>query len=222
MTKLAWVLVAAAAGLAGCAPSYRVHINTYSELGAPLDQATTIYVAVDPNAQNPILRKQVVSKIRDLLTGDGYRPVDTPRAALYTLTFEMGTNSERVLDYMPIGGPFGSYGYGGPRGRGFGMGFGYSTYVPYIDTVYTHWLRMKLYSTKDAPQKPEGGEATTPAERRTVWLGEALLGTESPEFRTAINYLLAGCIQYLGIDTEKWVTLTIQEDDPRIEGISTE
>jgi hypothetical protein len=186
-----------------------------------LDQGAPIYVAVDPNSQNPILRRQIASKIRDLLSGDGYRPVESAQAAAYTLTFEMGIDSERVVDYMAVSGPFGGY-YGGHRGRGFGMGFGYSTYVPYVDTVYTHWLRMRLYATKDTTPNTEAGEPVRPADRQTVWLGEALVGTESPEFREAVNYLLVGCVQYLGVDTEEWVSLTIKNDDPRIRGITAE
>jgi hypothetical protein len=222
MTRLAWILVAASAALAGCTPSYRVHVNTYSELGGPLDRSAPIYIAVDPNSRNPILRRQIAAKIRDLLSGDGFNPVDTAEAATYTLTFEMGIDSERVLDYMPVSGPFGGYyGYGGHHG-GFGMGLGYSTYVPYIDTIYTHWLRMRLYAAKDTAQKPEDSEPTRLSERQTVWLGEALVGTESPEFREAVNYLLVGSIQYLGVDTKEWVTMTIKKDDPRIQGITTE
>lgn len=221
MTKLAWMLVAAAAALAGCTPSYKVHVNTYSELGEPLNPAASIYVAVDPNSQNPILRRQVASKIRDLLLGDGYNPVETPEAAAYTLTFEMGIDSERVLDYAPVSRPFGGY-HGGYYGDGFGWGLGYSTYAPYIDTIYTHWLRMRLYATKDTGPKTEDNEAVRPPGRQTVWLGEALVGTESPELREAVNYLLVGCIQYFGVDTKEWVTMTIKEDDPRIQGITAE
>jgi hypothetical protein len=222
MAKSAWILVAAAAALAGCTPSYRVHVNTYSELDGPLDQAAPIYVAVDPNSQNPILRRQIASKIRDLLLGDGFHPVETAEAATYTLTFEVGIDSERVLDYALVGRPFGSY-YGGyRRGGGFGWGLGYSTYEPYIDTIYTHWLRMRLYATKSPGPNTEGGETVRPAGRQTVWLGEALVGTETPELREAVNYLLVGCVQYLGADTEEWVTMTIKEDDPRIQGITAD
>lgn len=221
MTRPAWMLVAMTAALGGCTPSYRVHVNTYSELDGPLDPATPIYVAVDPNSQNPILRRQIASKIRDLLSGDGYNPVEKPQTAAYTLTFEVGIDSERVLDYAPVSRPFGGY-YGGYSGGGFGWGLGYSTYTPYINTIYTHWLRMRLYATKDTDQKAESGEAVRPDGRQTVWLGEALVGTESPELREAVNYLLVGCVQYFGVDTEEWATITIKKDDPRIQGITTE
>lgn len=223
MKTLAWMLIATAAGLAGCTPSYRVRVNTYSELDGLLDQGARIYVAADPNSENPILRRQIASKIRDLLSGDGFHPVETPQGAAYALTFEMGIDSQRVMDYAPMSRSFGGFfGGGGRYGRGFGMGWGYSTYVPYVETVYNHWLRMKLYSMKDASPDPENDKSVRLSDRQTVWLGEAMVGTESPEFREAVNYLLVGCVQYLGIDTEEWVSITIKRSDPRIQGITTE
>ncbi|MGE5293262.1 MAG: hypothetical protein ACM3VT_00385 [Solirubrobacterales bacterium] len=222
MRKSAWMLIALTASLAGCTPSYRVHVNTYSELKEGLDRASPIYVAVDPNSQNPILRRQIAMKIRDLLSGDGFNPVDTQDAAAYILTFEVGIDSERVLDYAPVSRPFGGY-YGGYYGHGFGWGLGYSTYAPYFDTVYTHWLRMRLYATKNTGPKPDVNEPPRRLPgRQNVWLGEALIGTESPELRETVNYLLVGCIQYLGADTQEWVTMTIRKDDPRIEGITAD
>lgn len=218
MTRLAWILIVAVAALAGCTPAYKVHVNTYSELGEPLDQSAPIYIAADPNSQNPILRRQIAAKIRDLLAGNGYNPVESVEAAAYMLTFEMGIDSERVMDYAPVSRPYGGfYGGGGRYGRGFGWGLGYTTYMPYIETIYTHWLRMRLYTAKAA-----GGEPVRPADRQTVWLGEAIVGTDNPELREAVNYLLVGCIEYLGSDTKEWVTMTIKADDPRIVGITTE
>jgi hypothetical protein len=222
MSKLTWILVAAASTVAGCTPMYRVHVNTYSELGEPLNHAAPIYIAVDPNSQNPILRRQIASKIRVLLEGGGYTPVDKMEAAAYMLTFEAGMDSERVLDYAPISRPYGGYYGGGYYGRGFGMGLGYTTYMPYVDTIYTHWLRMRLYDLKAAGQKPEGGAPPRLTGRQTVWQGEALVGMDSPELREAVNYLLVGGIEYLGADTEEWVTVKIKADDPRILGIESE
>jgi hypothetical protein len=215
MIRLMWILIAAAACMAGCTPSYRVHVNTYSDLAEPIDQSAPIYVASDPNSQNPILRRQIATKIRDLLEGNGHNPVEKLEAAAYVLTFEMGMDSERVLEYAPLYRPYGGY-YGGYHrglyGPRFGWGgFGYTTYMPYIETVYTHWLRMRLYSARDADQKLPS--------RQTVWLGEAVTGTGNPDLREAVDYLLAACLEYFPIDTKEWVVVTIKRDDPRILGI---
>ena len=70
------------------------------------------------------------------------------------LTFEMGVDSQRVMDYMPVQGPFGGY-YYGRHGGHFGWGYGYTAYMPYIDTIYTHWLKMK--AVRRQGHGPAGG-----------------------------------------------------------------
>ncbi len=211
MGKSAWVLIMAAACAAGCTPTYRVRVNAYSDLAEPLSRTAPVYVAGDPNASNPILGKQLASKIRDLLQGDGYSMVETEPGAAYVLTFEAGIDSQRVVDYTPLYGPVGGYYYGRPGGR-FGWGFGYMTYVPYVDMVYTHWLKIRLYA-KDPDQQTYN---------KMAWLGEASLGSGNAELREVVNYLLAACLEYFGADTREWVEVAIREDDPRVAGIGTE
>jgi len=221
MVRSAWILAAVAMCAAGCTPTYRVHVNTYSDLAQPVSQTAPIYIAADPNAANPILRRQIASKIHDLLQGDGYNPVEDSQNAAYVLTFEMGIDSQRIVDYTPIYGPVGGYYYGG-HGRHFGWGYTYTTYVPYVDMVYTHWLKIRLYTTANANPPADANAPSQPPESKMVWLGEASLGMSSPEAREAADYLLAACIEYFGADTREWVTVAIREDDPRISGIATE
>lgn len=223
MHKSAWAFVAAAvaACATGCTPTYRVHVNAYSDLGGSLSETTPIHIAAEPNAANPILRRQIAAKICDLLEGAGYRTAEEAPAATYVLTFEMGIDSQRIVDYTPIYGPVGGYYYGG-HGRRFGWGFAYTSYVPYVDTVYTHWLKMRLYAAANTGQQADVNEVSPPQEGKMVWLGEATLGTGSPETREAANYLLAACLEYFGADTREWITVAIQEDDPRILGITAE
>jgi hypothetical protein len=206
MAKWAIVLALAAVGATGCTQSYIVHVDAFADPDKPVTQGASICVVMDPNAGNPILRRQVGSKIGELLRDYGYTTVETRQAATYLLTFEMGLNSDQVLDYVPMYRPFGWY-YGRPFGR---MGFGYSTYVPYIDTVFVHWLRIKVL-TKDG---------ATIDQANVIWLGEALLGSDSPDLRQAINYLLVACIDHFGQDTGRWVAETINVDDPRIAGMT--
>jgi hypothetical protein len=202
------ILAAAAACMTGCTPSYRVHVNAFADPNRPVSQGASVYVAEDPNAGNPILRRQIASKIDELLQGYGYNPVATADRANYLLTFEAGFSSSQVVDFTPIYRPFGGF-YGGFGRGGFG---GYTTYMPYVDTVYVHWLRMKLYIKDGA----------TLNEANVVWLGEALTGANDPELRQAVNYLLIACMEHFGADTREWVTTTIKKDDPRIQGIAEE
>ena len=203
------ILTAAIAGLAGCTPGYRVHVNTFADPNRPVTQGASVFVVQDPNAGNPILRRQVASKIDELLQGYGYSPVATADRANYLLTFETGFNSNEVVDFTPIYRPFGGF-YGGFGGRFHHGGFGYTTYVPYVDTIFEHWLRMRLYT--------KHGTALNQA--NVVWLGEALTGADNPELRQAVNYLLVGCMEHFPVDTHEWIAMTIKRTDPRIQGLA--
>ena len=210
MTKRVLILLLTAAGAAGCTPTYRVHVNTFSQLQEPLGQGTSIYVAADPNSRNPILAQRIGVKIRTMLEDLGYNASEKAAGAQYTLTFRAGLNASSYLDYLPVSRPFG--GYYGFYGGGFhhGYGFGYSTYVPYIETVYSHWLEMRLYGPREA-----GKDKSQP-----VWIGETMVGMDDPEMRQAVNYLLVGLMEYFGADTRRWVSLTLKQTDPRVEGLA--
>ncbi len=209
--KTWWIIPAiAAAGMAGCTPSYRVNVNTFADPNRPVAQGAAIYVAEDPNAGNPILRRQIAAKIDELLRGYGYDPVTTVDRARYLLTFEAGFSSSQVVDFTPIYRPYGGF-YGGFGRYGHGFG-GYTTYMPYVDTVYVHWLRMKLYAK----------DGTALRESNVVWFGEALTGANDPELRRAVDYLLVACMEHFGIDSGEWVRMTIRQSDPRIQGIEGE
>lgn len=199
------ILVIAGACVAGCTPSYRVHVNTFSDPNRPATQGASVHVLSDPNTGNPILRRQIASKLDELLRSHGYNPVETADLAKYLLTFETGFNSTQVADFVPMYRPYGGFygGFGGHFGRG---GFGYTTYVPYIDTVYVHWLRMKLYAKDGA----------TLNQANVVWLAEAVTGADDPELRQAVNYLLVACMEHFGVDTGRWMAMTIRRSDPRI------
>jgi len=205
MTRHVLMLLLAAAGVAGCTPTYRVHVNTFSQLKEPLNKGIAVYVAVDPNSRNPILAHRFATKIGAMLQDLGYAAAEKPEGAQYTLTFRAGVNASSYLDYMPVSRPFGGY-YGLYGGFYRGFGFGYTTYLPYLETIYAHWLEMRLYSQ---------GEVIK-GKTQPVWIGEAIVGMDEPELRRAINYLLVGLMDYFGEDTERWVTVSLKKDNPQV------
>ena len=205
MTRRVLMLLLAAAGVAGCTPTYRVHVNTFYQLKEPLSQGNSIYVAVDPNSRNPILAQKIAAKMRTMLQDLGYGAAEKPESAQYTLTFRAGVDTSSYLDYMPISRPYGGY-YGLYGGFHRGFGFGYTTYLPYIETVYAHWLETRLYGQSDIIK----GKA------QPLWIGEAVVGMDDPELRQAVNYLLVGLMDYFGADTQRWVTVRLKKDDPRV------
>jgi len=208
MTRSTLLLLLVGACGAGCTPTYTVHVNTFSEIKEPVSQTTPIYVSVDPNSRNPILADVIAAKTRALLEERGYTPAEKAEGAGYVLTFRAGIDSSRVLDYMPVYRPYGGFHgfYGGYRH----FGYGYSTYVPYVETVYAHWLEMRLFT-----QSPN-----VPDKTRPIWIGEAVVGRGDAELRESVNYLLIGLFPYFGGDTQRWVSLKLKKDDPRIEGLA--
>jgi hypothetical protein len=204
MTRYVAMLMAVAAVAAGCTPTHTVHVDTFSRLTGPLPQGTTIYVSADPNSPNPILAETIASKLRTLLQERGYTPAGKGQQASYMLTFRAGIDPARVLDYAPVYRPYGAYyGFGGFH---HGFGYGYSAYVPYIETVYAHWLETRLY--------PQGENVKGRPE--PVWIGNAVVGLNTPELRAAINYLLVGFIEYFAADTQRWVHVRLKENDPHV------
>lgn len=209
MTRSVLMLLIVAACAAGCTPAYTVHLNTFSQIQEPLSRSTPIYVSTDPNSRNPILADIIASKIRTLLEEHGYTAAEKAADAGYVLTFRAGIDSTRVMDYTPVARPFG--GFHGFYGGGFrGLGYGYTTYVPYIETVYAHWMDLRLFA-----QGPNAKDKTRP-----IWIGEAVVGRSDPEMRDSVNYLLIGLFEHFATDTRRWLTLTIKENDPRIEGLA--
>jgi hypothetical protein len=184
-------------------------VNTFSEIKEPLSQTTPIFVSIDPNSRNPILADVIAAKTRALLQEHGYTPSEKAEGAGYVLTFRAGTDSTRVLDYMPVYRPYG--GFYGFYGGYHHFGYGYSTYVPYIETIYAHWMEMRLFT-----QGPNVKDKT-----RLVWIGEAVVGRSDVELRASINYLLLGLLDHFGADTQRWVSIRLKENDPRVEGLAT-
>jgi hypothetical protein len=146
----------------------------------------------------------IAAKIRTLLQERGYTAAEKVETARYVLTFRAGMDYARYLGYAPIYQPYGAfYGFGGFHP---GFGFGYTTYVPYIETIYAHWIDVRLY-----PQGEAARDRTPP-----LWIGEAVVGMDQPELREAVDYLLVGLMPYFGQDTRRWVDVRLKANDPRI------
>jgi hypothetical protein len=193
---------------AGCTTTYSVHVNGFSELGQSISDKASIYVTVDPNFQNPIFDKEIKAKIEMLLKSHGYIPAPDIEPADYRLAFQVGLDSHRVTDYTPLHRPFMGF-----HNRYWGdYNFGYTSYIPYSETIYDQWLVMKVFTT--------GGTAASQA-GQVVWIGEAMTDTRIPDLRQIVNYLLVAGFQYFGADTKRQMVLTIGPDDPRIIRIST-
>lgn len=187
---------------AGCTPGYRVQVNGYTELSEPIARNATLCVAGDPNAPNPIFQRQIKENAETLLRGYGYTITETPAGADYQVNFRVGMKSETYMGYTPVYRPH----FGARGGYPNAFLFGYSTYTPYLDTYYDQWLILKLTKV----------DATGAAVGEPVWIGEAMLNTEQADLRETVDYLLIGCLEYIGVDTGRNVAVRIRKDDPRL------
>ena len=203
MNKLCLILLAIPIYAAGCTTTYTVHVNGFSELDQPIRDSASIYVKVDPNSRNPIFDKEIKAKIEMLLKNHGYIPAADIEHSDYRLTFQVGLDSRRISGYTPLYRPFMSF-----HDRYWGdYHFGYTRYVPYIDTYYDQWLVIKVF----APDPDTASRA-----ERVIWIGEAVVGTDVADLRRVVDCLLVACFEYFGIDTKRQIILKIPPDDPRI------
>jgi len=208
MNKLYLILLTISICTAGCTTTYRVYVNGFSELDKPISDKASIYVTADPNSPNPIFDKEIKAKIEMLLKSHGYVPVPDVEPADYRLAFHLGLDSRRVTGYTPLYRPFMGF---HDRFRG-DYDFGYTSYVPYFETIYDQWLVMKVFAT---------GRTAASEDGKVVWIGEAMTDTSVADLRQVVNYLLIAGFEYFGVDTKRQMALTIGPDDPRIIRIST-
>ncbi|HUT44962.1 MAG TPA: hypothetical protein VMX36_01705 [Sedimentisphaerales bacterium] len=208
MNELCLILLAIPIYAAGCTTTFTVHVNGFSELSKPISDKASIYVTVDPNSRNPIFDKEIKAKIEMLLKWHGYVPAPNVELSDYRLAFQVGLDSHRVTNYTPLYRPFIGF-----HDRYWGdYNFGYTSYVPYFDTLYDQWLVMKVFAN-DRTAASEAG--------KVVWIGEVMTDTSVGDLRRVVSYLLVAGFEYFGVDTKRQMTLTIGPDDPRIIRIST-
>ena len=208
MNKICLILITISICTAGCTARYTLYMNGFSELDEPIKDNASVYVTVDPNSRNPIFDNQIKAKVEMLLKQHGYVPAPNVEESDYRLAFQVGLDSRRVAGYEPLYRP-----YVGIHDGYYGdYHFGYTTYVPYVDTYYNQWLVIKVF----APD-PD----TVPQTEQVVWIGEAMISTSVADLRYVINYLLVAGFEYFGVDTGKQMVLKIRSDDPKIIRIAT-
>jgi hypothetical protein len=194
MAKVYSILAISLLWIAGCADSYTVHVNGYSQAQSTIPPNAHIHVVTDLSAQNPLFENEIKGKIAKLLSSHGFMPVHDP-ASEYTLTFHTGMLSHLVQDETYASGGFVS------RHHVFING-GY--YTPYIRTEWDQWLQIKVLR----------GD-------KTIWVGEASTSKYYTEKRHGIDYLLVGLFEFFGQDTHSLKTVEIKENDPRLADLKT-
>lgn len=200
----------------GCGTSYRVGLNGYSASGVDLQlpNNSSISVVADANAPNPLLEKEVASKIKKLLNKKGYNyaPIGKPNFYLF---FEYGIDSGKsktgALPMYQAGGTATAstfYSYGGSSYSTIQTP-GYTTYVPYSYTVYTRWLKLSLFDNSLMERKSD-----------PLWIGTITSSGRSSDLREVINYMLVCAFDHFGEDTKKRIIRQLSADDKRAKALT--
>jgi hypothetical protein len=204
MKTICLILTVISISSIGCTNGYRVYINGFSEIDQPIMENSSFLVMAEPNSRNQILDNRIKVRIEQLLKFEGYTVTEAESQFDYKLTFENGLDVYQTLEYAPL---YQQYNMGFYGGYHSGYHFGYTTYFPYYETYNTQWLTLKLI----AP----AGQADSNDEE-VLWIGQAMTNAGGVDPRVVVDYLLVGCLEYVGIDTSRQKSLFIKEDDPRI------
>ena len=204
MKKTCLILAVFSICVTGCTSGYRVRVNGFSELDRQITKKASVYVSTDPNSQNPIFDKEIKGKIEELLRWYDYVPAPAAEKADYRLSFQVGMNSHKDSGFTPYYQPYAGFSSGYRRDNYY---FGHTIYVPYYDTYYEQRLVIKVFA-RDGAEDSDSGQV--------VWIGDAMISTNTEDIRRTVNYLLVACFEYLGADTTRQRSLVITEKDPRI------
>lgn len=197
-------------------PAYTIRVNGYTDPGAQAQvrPGGFFFIMENPQANNPLLDKEIAEKLNKLLVTHGY-PVTTFDKADFYLFFRYGMGEPRSVsvtapDYyggfgwgLGFGG--GSWGRGGWGGSGVYVGAPLGGYPTDITPLYDRWLQLTVV---------EGPAYRTQKLSRPVWVGEAHSAGASSDLRTVLNFLLVASFKEFGKNTGKAVTQEINARDP--------
>ncbi len=198
-----------AALASGCGWSlYTVKVNGYAEplAGQTLAPGASLSVVLDPKAANPILERQVGTKLSFALNNSGWSVVSGGNTDL-KLTFSYGRRQGIETKTRVVEEP------GRPvvvtsrdeKGRLVTTEVDTPPRTRYLQeqvTVYDLWLKVRVSRIED-------GEV--------VWIGEATTRSTAGDLRPVLNYLIAGLIKVFGLDTGHQRRFVISTDDPVVQ-----
>jgi hypothetical protein len=196
--------------LSGCAATYQVRVNGYTDPAAPapIPAGATFFVIENREAKNPLLEKEIKAKINFLLERHGYVLAPYEKADYYLLfTYGIGPAaavSVALPDYawsLSLG-----YGYYHPRSYFF-FWPGFVYYPAYAEPLYDRWLLLNVV---------EGRYYRETGQFRTLWVGESRSTGTSQDLREVINSLLLAAFAQFGKNTGKAVTVDVKSTDPRL------
>ncbi|OEU45198.1 MAG: hypothetical protein BBJ60_04255 [Desulfobacterales bacterium S7086C20] len=190
---------------ASCATSYRVDVTGYSDpvRSSALVPGRKVFVVHNPEADNPLLEKEVASKIATLLEQEGYR-VSSNEDVGFRLTFNYGMDRGPVR-IGSIRRPQTIKTYDPDTGKTSYTSV--DTYEPLSVQYFTRSLSVRVI---DGHKFRESGQ------KEVVWAADTLSEGKSADLRDVLNYLLVATFEYFGQDTGKAISVRLTPTDSRI------
>lgn len=215
MRKITLFLVIAIL-LGGCGVNIRTTgFLDRSSGGAAPPRGASFAVLENGQAANPILDREIRSKIESLLVAHGY-PLAAGEKALYFLAFhydihpglQMGatTSYNRAqMQLTPV-----------PDGKG-GTTYintlsGATTVTSTLADVYTKHLILKIVDARSVRAEHK---------EKVIWIGDTLSTDSSSDLRHDIDYLLVATFANFARDTGRQLKVSIDKDNPDVRSLRT-
>ena len=198
----------------GCTPVYRVQVNGFADhdyVGRIVPNAK-ICVTENTKAENPLLGKEIRTKIEKILKSKGFILSNTESADLLcAFNYGVGIGRTQIgsvpVQSPPITSSVIVSNQGGASQTTAIMTPGPTTYVPYARTDYDRWLNIVILDAKSFRE---------PKKEKVVWYGDIISSGSSRDLRTVMNYMLIAAFEEFGKDTKKGITIEIKENDERV------
>jgi len=185
-----------------CSSKYYVGVNGYVDKDKVVVPSKSIYVITNTQAPNPLLAKEVSTKIENYLRANGYNVTNELENSDYVLSSAFDIDSGVTKSYS------GSY---TTTSYKLNIHTGKYELIPKTRSYsgsrkeYTRYLVLVLLDTK---------ELISTGEAMPLWVAEVNSSGSNPDLRSAIDYLLVAALDYYGEDTQgrKVQSLSIRDD----------
>lgn len=214
---LRFIIAAFSILLISSCTTYKINVNGYLNPDCPFDLQpdSSFYIVHNPSASNPLLEKEVASKIGKILQDKGFRlaaqdadfhilfnyGIDRGPLELGTITHRKPASTKNVYTYNSSTGKYDWVQVEVP---------GSEKEESYSVQNYTRSLSIGII---DAARSIKTGKS------EFAWMGETVSEGTSSDLRDVINYLLVATFDYLGQDTGKAVRVRLIRGNPRVKSI---
>jgi hypothetical protein len=209
------LLMAAALLLSGCAaPRVHLGITGYANPKYTSGPAGgSLFILKNKNPANVLLDQEVARKLEKIMAKQGYEIVGRETAGFimtYSFGLESGPNVTRYTPYYEPGETYSRFRGYDKHGRPIYETYrlpGYTHYEPYQEQTHRRWLKVRVVDAKLMRQEDK---------KEVIWAGDAESFGSSRDLRSVLNYLIAGVMKQLWVDTGRALEFYLPQDDPGV------